>query len=72
MSTTTLRKQSHVPIIMLTARVEERDKLTGLELGADDYVTKPFSPRELVARVRAVFRRIDTPPERGDIIQAAR
>jgi two-component system alkaline phosphatase synthesis response regulator PhoP len=46
-----------VPIIMLTARVEETDKLIGLELGADDYVTKPFSPRELVARVRAVLRR---------------
>jgi two-component system alkaline phosphatase synthesis response regulator PhoP len=47
-----------VPIIMLTARVEETDKLIGLELGADDYVTKPFSPRELVARVRAVLRRV--------------
>jgi two-component system alkaline phosphatase synthesis response regulator PhoP len=46
-----------VPIIMLTARVEETDRLIGLELGADDYVTKPFSPRELVARVRAVLRR---------------
>jgi two-component system alkaline phosphatase synthesis response regulator PhoP len=46
-----------VPIIMLTARVEETDKLIGLELGADDYVTKPFSPREVVARVRAVLRR---------------
>jgi DNA-binding response OmpR family regulator len=66
----TLRKHSNVPIIMLTARVEESDKLTGLELGADDYLTKPFSPKELVARVRAVFRRIDTPPERGDIIHA--
>jgi two-component system, OmpR family, alkaline phosphatase synthesis response regulator PhoP len=67
--TRTLRGHSSVPIIMLTARVEESDKLTGLELGADDYLTKPFSPKELVARVRAVFRRIDTPPERGDIIQ---
>ena len=47
-----------VPIIMLTARIEETDKLIGLELGADDYVTKPFSPRELVARVRAVLRRV--------------
>jgi two-component system alkaline phosphatase synthesis response regulator PhoP len=47
------------PIIMLTARVEEADKLVGLELGADDYVTKPFSPRELVARVRTVLRRLD-------------
>jgi DNA-binding response OmpR family regulator len=53
----TLRKESDVPIIMLTARVEETDRLIGLELGADDYVTKPFSPREVVARVRAVLRR---------------
>ena len=68
--TRTLRKHSNVPIIMLTARVEESDKLVGLELGADDYVTKPFSPRELVARVRAVFRRMETPPERGDVIRA--
>jgi len=52
-----LRRDSDVPIIMLTARVDETDKLVGLELGADDYVTKPFSPRELVARVRAVLRR---------------
>ena len=60
-----LRRESNVPIIMLTARVEETDKLVGLELGADDYVTKPFSPRELVARARAVLRRVqaaDTPP----------
>ena len=53
----TLRKDSNTPIIMLTARVDETDKLIGLELGADDYITKPFSPRELVARVRAVLRR---------------
>ena len=52
-----LRSESNIPIIMLTARVEETDKLIGLELGADDYVTKPFSPRELVARSRAVLRR---------------
>jgi two-component system, OmpR family, alkaline phosphatase synthesis response regulator PhoP len=52
-----IRKESDLPIIMLTARVDETDKLVGLELGADDYVTKPFSPRELVARVRAVLRR---------------
>ncbi len=52
-----LREESQVPIIMLTARVEEDDRLSGLELGADDYVTKPFSPRELAARVRAVLRR---------------
>jgi len=68
--TRTLRKQSNVPIIMLTARVDERDKLIGLELGADDYVTKPFSPKELVARVRAVFRRVDAPPLRGDLVSA--
>jgi two-component system alkaline phosphatase synthesis response regulator PhoP len=53
-----LRHESAVPIIMLTARVEETDRLIGLELGADDYITKPFSPRELVARVRAVLRRV--------------
>ncbi len=52
-----LRRQSDVPIIMLTARVDETDRLIGLELGADDYITKPFSPRELAARVRAVLRR---------------
>src|SRR5919201_1980992 len=54
-----LRRQSEVPIIMLTARTEESDKLVGLELGADDYITKPFSPKELVARVRAVLRRVE-------------
>lgn len=53
-----LRRDSDVPIIMLTARVDEIDRLIGLELGADDYITKPFSPRELVARVRAVLRRV--------------
>ena len=52
-----IRRSSDVPIIMLTARQEDADKLIGLELGADDYVTKPFSPRELVARVRVVLRR---------------
>ncbi len=59
-----LRQESDVPIIMLTARVEETDRLIGLELGADDYITKPFSPRELVARVRTVLRRV-----RGDVRQ---
>ncbi len=54
-----LRQNSSVPIIMLTARDEEADRIVGLELGADDYVTKPFSPRELVARVKAVLRRRD-------------
>jgi len=61
-----LRKESDVPIIMLTARVEESDKLIGLELGADDYVTKPFSPRELVARVRSVLRRVEGTPARPE------
>ncbi|HOM70963.1 MAG TPA: response regulator transcription factor [Armatimonadota bacterium] len=54
----TLRKESSVPIIMLTAKTEEVDRVVGLELGADDYVTKPFSTRELIARIRAVLRRI--------------
>ncbi len=58
-----LRRESAVPIIMLTARDEETDKLIGLELGADDYVTKPFSPREVVARVRTVLRRAGSPPQ---------
>jgi two-component system alkaline phosphatase synthesis response regulator PhoP len=53
-----IRREGSTPIIMLTARVEESDKLIGLELGADDYITKPFSPRELVARVRTVLRRV--------------
>ena len=53
----TLRKESDMAIVMVTARVEEEDRLTGLDLGADDYVTKPFSPKELAARVRAVLRR---------------
>jgi DNA-binding response OmpR family regulator len=52
-----LRREGNMPIIMLTARIEDTDKIVGLELGADDYMTKPFNPRELVARVRAVLRR---------------
>lgn len=70
----TIRRTSDVPIIMLTARSEDVDKIVGLEVGADDYVTKPFNPRELVARVKAVLRRYETSasPERqvlsvGDI-----
>ena len=55
-----IREQSAVPVIMLTAKGEEDDRVRGLELGADDYVTKPFSPRELVSRVRAVLRRTET------------
>ncbi len=67
-----VRKVSNVPIIMLTARSEETDKLVGLELGADDYMTKPFSPKELVARVRVLFRRIENYSDPGsDIIHAA-
>jgi two-component system alkaline phosphatase synthesis response regulator PhoP len=69
--TRTLRRESNVPIIMLTARVEESDRLLGLELGADDYITKPFSPRELVLRVRAVLRRADTRAASGDVIRLA-
>ena len=61
----TLRKESDVPIIMLTARVEETDTLIGLELGADDYIPKPFSPREVVARARAVLRRVRAPSGAG-------
>jgi two-component system alkaline phosphatase synthesis response regulator PhoP len=65
-----LRKESNVPIIMLTARVDEGDKLIGLELGADDYVTKPFSPKELVARVRTVLRRTELAPGPNAVIEA--
>src|SRR6188508_1166504 len=64
-----LRRDSGVPIIMLTARHEETDKVVGLELGADDYVTKPFSPRELVARVRTVLRRAAQPVELHEVLQ---
>jgi DNA-binding response OmpR family regulator len=60
-----LRSESKVPIIMLTAKTTEEDKLVGLDLGADDYVTKPFSPREMVARVRAVLRRVHTEEDEG-------
>ncbi len=60
-----LRTFSQVPVVMVTARVEEIDRLLGLELGADDYVCKPFSPREVVARVRAVLRRAHRPPADG-------
>jgi DNA-binding response OmpR family regulator len=67
-----IRKISNAPIIMLTARSEETDKLVGLELGADDYVTKPFSPKELVARVRVLFRRIENYSQAGaEIVHAA-
>lgn len=65
-----IRKDSNVPIIMLTARIEEADRLIGLELGADDYVTKPFSPREVVARVRTVLRRVDSETASVEILRA--
>jgi len=58
-----LRKESNVPVIMLTARTDDVDKIVGLELGADDYVTKPFNPRELVARVKAILRRSQAAPD---------
>lgn len=66
-----LRRDTDVPVIMLTARVEETDRLIGLELGADDYITKPFSPRELVARVRAVLRRTQGGIRQPGLIRAA-
>lgn len=65
-----LRRESAVPIIMLTARIDETDRLIGLELGADDYIVKPFSPRELVARVRAVLRRVQGGIGPANIIRA--
>jgi len=64
------KKTSGIPIIMLTAKSQESDKVIGLELGADDYVTKPFSPRELMARVRAVLRRTDEKRGPSDIFRA--
>jgi two-component system alkaline phosphatase synthesis response regulator PhoP len=66
-----LRRESDVPIIMLTARVEESDRLVGLELGADDYISKPFSPRELVARVRTVLRRAHGNVHQPGLLRAA-
>lgn len=61
-----IRKHSQVPILMITARVDEVDRLLGLELGADDYICKPFSPREVVARVKAVLRRANPEPQPGE------
>ncbi|MBM3152217.1 MAG: response regulator transcription factor [Chloroflexi bacterium] len=66
-----LRKASSVPVIMLTGRSEETDKLIGLELGADDYITKPFSPKELVARVRVVLRRVESASAVPEVLHAA-
>src|SRR3546814_5362641 len=64
-----IRSRASTPIIMLTARGDEVDKLVGLEIGADDYVTKPFSPRELAARVKAVLRRAAAIPQDGDTLR---
>ena len=64
-------KEADTPIIILTAKLEESDKVLGLELGADDYVTKPFSMRELTARIRAVLRRVEKQPAQPDILRVA-
>src|SRR5262245_10483805 len=65
-----LRETTSTPVIMLTARGEEANRITGLELGADDYVTKPFSPIEVVARVKAVMRRVSAPPDPHRLLKA--
>ena len=65
-----IRADGSLPVIMLTARDDEVDRILGLELGADDYITKPFSPRELVARVKAVLRRADGPAPAADVVVA--
>ena len=67
-----VRKKSDIPVLMLTARREDVDKVVGLELGADDYLTKPFNPRELVARVKAVLRRYQTGLKAGDVIEVGK
>jgi DNA-binding response OmpR family regulator len=67
-----IRKQSQVPIIMLTARDEVTDKVVGLEVGADDYLTKPFHPQELVARAKALLRRAHTEPDQPKLIRAGK
>jgi DNA-binding response OmpR family regulator len=66
-----IRRKASTPIIMLTARVEETDELIGLELGADDYIPKPFSPRVVVARVRALLRRIEQAPVQAQVLRVA-
>ena len=63
-----IRKHMTAPIIILTAKGEETDKIVGLELGADDYIIKPFSPREVLARIKAVLRRIGNPPEKSTVL----
>ncbi|MGF1505254.1 MAG: response regulator transcription factor [Chloroflexi bacterium] len=65
----TFRKERETPIILLTAKLDETDKVIGLELGADDYVTKPFGMRELVARIRAVLRRAEHTPTMGEVLR---
>jgi two-component system alkaline phosphatase synthesis response regulator PhoP len=67
----TYRKESDTPIILLTAKLEESDKVIGLELGADDYITKPFGMRELVARINAVLRRIEKSPKPSQVLRVA-
>jgi two-component system phosphate regulon response regulator PhoB len=62
-------KTAGIPVLMLTARADEVDRIVGLELGADDYVTKPFSPREIVLRVQSVLRRVEAPAAKGDILE---
>lgn len=67
-----IRRESNVPVIMITARGEDFEKIMGLDIGADDYIVKPFSPGEVMARVRAVLRRVDRGPEEpGKVLQAA-
>jgi len=66
-----IRRKSETPIIMITARVEETDQLVGLELGADDYIVKPFSPRVVVAKVRAVLRRLETSTGQQEMLRTA-
>ena len=67
-----VRAKSDVPILMLTARIEDVDKIVGLELGADDYLTKPYNPRELVARVRAILRRFQSGQKPGETMEIGR
>lgn len=67
----TYRRESETPIILLTAKLEESDKVIGLELGADDYITKPFGMRELVARIHSVLRRAERTPKSGKTLRAA-
>src|SRR4029078_5378825 len=66
-----IRRRADTPILMLTARTEDADKIVGLELGADDYLTKPFNPRELAARIRAILRRMEAKPARSTIAHNA-